>query len=77
MLTTTKTKTNKTCTCTGCYPVFMPNQLAHSDVGGCLYYPPIKPKTITKTKTKTNIKPNIKTNIKIETEPDDLFDAIE
>ena len=24
-------------TCNGCYPVFQPNQLAHSDFGGCLY----------------------------------------
>lgn len=24
-------------TCNGCYPVFQPNQIAHSDAGGCLY----------------------------------------
>jgi len=24
-------------TCNGCYPEFQPNQLAHSDFGGCLY----------------------------------------
>ncbi len=23
--------------CTGCYPIFMNNQLAHMDFGGCLY----------------------------------------
>ena len=25
--------------CTGCYPIYQANQLAHMDFGGCLYQP--------------------------------------
>lgn len=25
--------------CSGCYPIYQPNQIAHMDYGGCLYNP--------------------------------------
>lgn len=28
---------NKKSCCSGCYPIFQPNQTAHMDPGGCLY----------------------------------------
>ena len=27
-------------TCSGCYPIYQPNQMAHMDFGGCLFIPP-------------------------------------
>ena len=32
-----KKKTKKRKRCSGCYPNFQPNQLAHMELGGCLY----------------------------------------